>query len=69
MCCGAITCPRDTELQVLAKAKGNYEQWMAEVNVDIGLGEWPISTYMSLTLARLCAEWQLVSGANYSRYE
>ncbi len=24
---------------------------------------------MSLTLARLCGEWQLVSGANYSRYE
>ncbi len=37
--------------------------------VNIGLGEWPISTYMSLTLARLCGEWQLVSGANYSRYE
>ena len=24
---------------------------------------------MSLTLARLCGEWRLVSGANYSRYE
>jgi hypothetical protein len=24
---------------------------------------------MSLTLARLCGEWQLVSGANYSRYK
>ncbi len=37
----------------------------------------PTSTYMSLTLARLCGEWQLVSKnyeawsgkSNYSRYE
>jgi hypothetical protein len=27
----------------------------------------PISTYMSLTLARLCGEWQLVSGNHESR--
>ena len=27
------------------------------VAVDISLGEWLISTYMSLTLARLCGEW------------
>jgi hypothetical protein len=38
-------------------------------SVNIGLVEKPISTYMPLTLARLCGEWQLVSGANYSRYE
>ncbi len=47
------------------------------MDVDIGLVEKP-STYMSLTLARLCGEWRLVSRkyeevrsgkTKYSRYE
>jgi hypothetical protein len=37
--------------------------------VNIGLVESPFQHTMSLTLARLCGEWRLVSGANYSSYE
>jgi hypothetical protein len=28
---GVVTCPHCTEPQVLAKAKANYEEWMAKV--------------------------------------
>jgi hypothetical protein len=59
--------PDNTELQASYKNKLPFEQLTnkareADIIPGVNIGLVHYSTHMSLTLARLCGEWQLVSG-------